>query len=78
MPSVDQIRNIISKALERKGTGAVAAAVELEWERNYLRDFLQGDKDSLKAEKLLELSEYLDVPFKDLLISKDKKIRKAG
>lgn len=78
MPTVDQIRNNITRALAAKEIGAVAAAVELGWERNYLRDFLEGDKNSLKAERIFELSEFLELPIKDLLITKDRKLRRTG
>lgn len=78
MPTVEQIRNIITKALDKKGVGPITAAQELGLERNHIRDFLKGDKNSLKTEVTLALAEYLELPFKDLVISKEKKLRRAG
>lgn len=78
MPTLDQIRHTITKALVKKGEGAVTVALELGLERNYIRDFLKGDKNSIKTEVALSLSEYLDIPFKDLVISKEKKLRRSA
>lgn len=78
MPTLDQIRYTITKALDRKGAGAVTVAQELGLERNHIRDFLKGDKNSLKTEVMISLSEYLDIPFKDLIISKEKKLRRTA
>lgn len=77
MPTVDQIRYTLARALEKKG-GAITVSQELGWERNHIRDFLEGKKRSLKTEVMLTLSEYLDIPFKDLVITKEKAIRRAG
>jgi len=78
MPTLDQIRITIAKALEKQGTGAVTVAQELGLERNYVRDFLKGDKNSMKTEVMLAISERLDIPFKDLVISKEKKLRRIA
>ncbi len=78
MPTLDQIRITIAKALDKQGTGAVTVAQELGLERNYIRDFLKGDKRSMKTEVMLALSEHLDIPFKDLVISKEKKLRRIA
>lgn len=78
MPTLDQIRLTITKALDKQGTGAVTVAQELGLERNHIRDFLKGDKNSLKTEVMLSLSEYLGIPFKDLVISKEKKLRRSA
>jgi len=78
MPSLDQIRLTIAKALDKQGTGAVTVAQELGLERNYVRDFLKGDKRSMKTEVMLALSERLGIPFKDLVISKEKKLRRIA
>lgn len=77
MPTVDQIRHTLARGLEKKG-GAITVAQELGYERNHIRDFLEGKKRSLKTEVMLALSEYLDIPFKDLVISKEKAVRRAG
>jgi len=78
MPTVDQIRHTIAIALEKKGQGPVTVAQELGMERNYLRDFLQGTKSSLKTEFVLALAEYLDLDFKNLVITKPKAVRRTG
>ena len=78
MPTLDQIRHTIAKALDKRGQGAVTVAQEMGLERNYIRDFLKGDKNSIKTEVALALSEYLDIPFKDLVISKEKKLRRIA
>jgi hypothetical protein len=77
MPTVDQIRHTLARALEKKG-GAITVAQELGFERNHIRDFLEGKKRSLKTEVMLALAEYLEIPFKDLIITKEKAIRRAG
>jgi hypothetical protein len=77
MPTVDQIRHNLARALEKKG-GPITVAHELGFERNHIRDFLEGKKRSLKTEVMLALSEYLEIPFKDLVITKEKAMRRAG
>jgi len=76
MPSVDQIRFRIQRAMDSAGDGAVTVAIELGLERNYLRDFLEGKKQSLKAEIVMALSEKYDIPFKGLLVKKEKLARR--
>jgi hypothetical protein len=78
MPTLDQIRHTITRALDKQGTGAVTIAQELGLERNHIRDFLKGDKNSLKTEVMLALSERLGIPFKDLIISKEKKFQRTA
>lgn len=78
MPSIDQIRGRIQRAMDGAGDGAVTVAVELGLERNYLRDFLEGKKQSIKTEAMLLLSERYNIPFKDLIITKEKTLRRAG
>jgi hypothetical protein len=78
MPSVEQIRYRIQKAMDGAGEGAVTVAIELELERNHLRDFLEGKKQSLKTEVMLAISQRYDIPFKDLIITKEKILRRAA
>lgn len=78
MPTVDQIRQTIDRALDKKGVGPVTAAQELGLERNYIRDFLSGDKNSIKTEVMLAIAEYLGINFKDLIVTKEKRVRRAG
>jgi hypothetical protein len=77
MPTVDQIRHTLARALEKKG-GPITVAQELGFERNHIRDFLEGKKRSLKTEVTLALAEYLEIPFKDLVVTKEKAMRRAG
>lgn len=77
MPTVDQIRHLLARALEKKG-GPITVAQELGYERNHIRDFLEGKKRSLRTEVMLALSEYLEIPFKDLVITKEKAMRRTG
>jgi hypothetical protein len=78
MPTVDHIRQRIAVALDRAGEGAVTVAIELGLERNHLRDFLEGKKRSLKTEVMLQIAERYGIPFKELVITKEKAIRRAG
>lgn len=72
MATVDEIRRRIQRALDAAGHGPVSVALELDLERNYLRDFLQGKKNSLKTEVSLALSDRYGIPFKDLVVTKKK------
>lgn len=76
MPTVDQIRRKIEKAMEVAGDGPVA--LDLGLERNHLRDFLTGKKRSLKTETMMLLSERYGIPFKDLIVTKEKPLRATG
>jgi hypothetical protein len=78
MPSVEQIRYRIQKAMDGAGEGAVSVAVDMGFERNHLRDFLEGKKQSLKTEVMLAISERYHIPFKDLIITKEKTLRRAA
>lgn len=78
MPTVEQIRRTIAHAMEKVGEGPITVALELELERNYLRDFLEAKKNSLKAEVCFALSERYSIPIKDLIVSKEKRLRRAG
>lgn len=72
MGTVDQIRQRLERAMKAKGEGPVAAAVGMGLERNCIRDFLTGKKQSLKTEVMLSLSERYRIPFKELVITKEK------
>lgn len=78
MPTVDHIRRTIAHAMEKIGEGPITVALDLELERNYLRDFLEGKKNSLKAEVSFALSERYSIPIKELIVSKEKRIRRTG
>src|ERR1051326_2899827 len=72
MPTVDQVRQTVARALEKAGKGPVAVAEAMGVERNYIRDFLQGKKSSLRTEVMLDLSERFGIPFKDLVVTRKK------
>lgn len=78
MPTIDQIRGRIEKAMADRGEGPVAVAVDLELERNHIRDFLEGKKQSLKTEVMMALSERYGIPFNDLVLRKEKKHRRRA
>lgn len=72
MPTVDQIRDRIRKAMERVPEGPVTVAIDLGFERNHIRDFLDGKKRSLKTEVMMAIADRYAIPFKDLIITKQK------
>ena len=78
MPTVDQIRRTIAIAMDRAGEGPVSLAVALDLERNHIRDFMEGKKRSLKTEVTLAIAERYGIPFKDLVITKDKAARRSA
>lgn len=78
MATVDQIRRRLERAMNAAGEGPVWLAGELGMERNHIRDFLQGKKRSLKTETMMALSERYSIPFKDLVVTKDKPARATG
>lgn len=78
VPSVDQIRQTIRRAMANAGEGAVTLAVQLDQERNYVRDFLEGDKNSMKTEVMLAISERYGIPFEQLIVTKAKVLRKSA
>jgi transcriptional regulator with XRE-family HTH domain len=72
MPTLDQVRQTVARALEKAGEGPVEVAGAMGIERNYIRDFLQGRKSSLRADVMLDLSERFGIPFKDLVVTRKK------
>ena len=75
MPTADQVRHTIARAMERKGEGPVTVALDLDLERNHLRDFMEGKKDSLKPHVVMALAERYGLDFKDLIIKREKPSR---
>lgn len=69
MATPDQVRHTLRLAMARKGEGPVTVALELGQERNYISDFLDGRKQSLKTEVTLALVKRYRIPLKDLLIA---------
>jgi hypothetical protein len=50
----------------------------MDLERNHIRDFLEGKKRSLRTEIMLALSERYSIPFKDLIITKEKRPKRKA
>lgn len=78
MPSIDQIRRKIQKAMDDAGEGSVTLAAELGLERNHIRDFMKGTKQSLKTEVMLQIADRYHIPFKDLIVTKASQPRRAA
>lgn len=58
--------------MDDAGLGPITVAIELGWPRDHLRDYLAGKKDSLKTEKMLQISERFGIPFKELVVGASK------
>jgi len=78
VPTIDQIRRTITFAMDRAGEGPVTVALDLGRERNYLRDFLEGKKDSLKVEVILALHERYGIPINELIVTKEAKEKRRA
>lgn len=78
MPTVDQIRRTITGAMDEAKEGPITAALELNLERNYLRDFLDGKKRSLKVEVIFALASRYDLSINDLIITKEKPAKRRA
>lgn len=78
MSTLVEVRARIHQAFERSGDSPISIALEWDLERNHIRDFLDGKKDSLKPEVLQNLSERYNIPFNMLIIRRQKKKRKAA
>jgi hypothetical protein len=78
MPTVDQIRQKLLGLMQAAGDRPVPLAEELNLERNHLRDYFEGKKNSLKIEVLQLLSERYDIPLSDLVAKKEKTIRRRA
>ena len=66
MPTVDQVRIKIQEVLDEAQKGPVTVSRELGFPRDYLRDFLEGKKRSLKLEFMATFAEQYGVPLRDL------------
>lgn len=82
MPTVDEVRQTIARAMEKAGEGYIRLGdcikADLGIERNYVRDFMIGKKDSMKTEVMDLISRRYRIPFRTLIISKKKRIRTTG
>jgi hypothetical protein len=78
MPNLAQVRAKLQELFDRPGESPITLALKWGLERNHIREFLIGKKDSLKHDVMLDLSEYFEVPIEDLTIRRAKKKRKAA
>lgn len=78
MSSVDEVRHRIQQAFDRTGQSPITLALEWDLERNHIREFLIGKKQSLKYEVVENLSEHFGIPKDLLIIRRPKKKRKAA
>lgn len=78
MSSIDEVRRRIQQAFDRTGDSPITVALEWEFERNHIRDFLEGKKSSLKLEVLQLISKRYNIHLDDLTITRQKKKRKAA
>ena len=78
MSTVQEVRNRIQQAFTKTGDSPITVALEWELERNHIREFLIGKKESLKPEVLLMLSERYGIPFNMLIIKRQRKKRKVA
>jgi hypothetical protein len=78
MSSVEEVRQRIQQAFDRSGDSPITIALEWDFERNHIRDFLERKKDSLKPEVLQNISERYGIPISLLIIKRQKKKRKTG
>lgn len=78
MTTVDQIRQKIARAIEAAGDKPIPLAIELDQERNYIRDYLEDKKRSLKAEVLMKISERYGIPINELMVKKEKPSRRRA
>ena len=78
MSTVDEVRHRLDQAFARTGDSPITLALKWDLERNHLREFLIGKKQSLKHEVIEMLSEHFDIPLDLLIIRRQKKKRKAA
>lgn len=78
MSSANEVRQRIQQAFERSGDSPISVAIAWELERNHIRDFLDGKKDSLKPYVLENISERYGIPLNLLIIRPQRKKRKAA
>jgi len=78
MSSPEEVRARLKKAFEGSDKGPITLALDWGLERNHLREFLIGKKDSLKYEVIESLSEHFGIPINLLIIRRLKKKRKSA
>jgi hypothetical protein len=78
MSSPAEVRARLLKAFEGSDKGPITLALDWGLERNHLREFLVGKKDSLKYEVIESLSEHFGIPINLLIIRRLKKKKKSA
>jgi hypothetical protein len=78
MPTADQVRHLIQRLLAKAQEGPVAVSIALDEERNYLSDFLNRKKESIKPEVVKGLADRYNVPIESLIVKRKKRLRTAA
>jgi hypothetical protein len=78
MPNLAQVRAKLQELFDRPGESPITFAVNSGLERNHIREFLIGKKDSLKHDVMLDMAAHFEIPVEDLTIRRPKKKRKAA
>lgn len=76
MSTPEEVRARLLKAFEHSDKGPITLAEEWDLERNHIREFLIGKKNSLKYEVVEDLSNYFGIPINLLIIRRPKKKKK--
>lgn len=76
MSTPEEVRARLKKAFESSEKGPITLAQDWGLERNHLREFLIGKKDSLKYEVIESLSDHFGIPINLLIIRRLKKKKK--
>lgn len=78
MSTVDEVRNRLQRAFNDSGESPITLALLWDLERNHIREFLIGKKNSLKYEVVENLSEHFGISIDLLIIRRPKKKRKVA
>lgn len=76
MSTPEEVRARLLKAFEHSEKGPITLAEDWGLERNHIREFLVGKKNSLNYEVIEALSEYFKIPINLLTIRKMRRKRK--
>jgi hypothetical protein len=71
MASVDKIRLRLREAMKARGDSPIAVARDLHVGRDYIRDFLEGKKASLKTDVALALAEKYSLDIRELIPTRE-------
>lgn len=78
MSTVDEVRSRLQRAFQGSEESPITLALKWDLERNHIREFLKGKKNSLKHEVIENLSEHFGIPIDLLIIRRPKKKRKSA